>query len=127
MAIFPVERDLFFHEYHSSAAYSTATFTLVTTLVEVPFTFVANLVSNGGYFKDVPHTQCQLFGVFMIYLGGLVHSPRIYFQFVASTFAVQNMGEVNLHLYLLVCCLTNFQSIGIIFAAFTPSMGLSVS
>jgi len=44
VAIFPAERDLFFHEYNSSAAYSAATFTLATTLVEVPFTFVANLV-----------------------------------------------------------------------------------
>jgi hypothetical protein len=55
MAIFPAERNLFFHEYHTSAAYSTATFTLVTTLVEAPFTFVANLVSDGVYCKDVPH------------------------------------------------------------------------
>ena len=60
MAIFPVERDLFFHEYHSSAAYSTATFTLVTTLVEAPFTLVANLVSNSRYCKDVPHTVTDL-------------------------------------------------------------------
>ncbi|KAG8839536.1 hypothetical protein FRC18_010315 [Serendipita sp. 400] len=95
VAIFPVERDLFFHEYRSSAAYSTATFTLVTTLVEAPFTFIANL----------------LLGLLMNLLAGLVTSPRIYFQFVASTFAVQSLGE----------------SIGIIFATFTPSMGLSVS
>ncbi|KAG8836185.1 hypothetical protein FRC17_009528 [Serendipita sp. 399] len=95
VAIFPVERDLFFHEYRSSAAYSTATFTLVTTLVEAPFTFVANL----------------LLGLLMNLLAGMVTSPQIYFQFVASTFAVQSLGE----------------STGIIFAAFTPSMGLSVS
>lgn len=44
VAVFPAERDLFFHEYHSSAAYSTATFILVTTLIEAPFTFVANMV-----------------------------------------------------------------------------------
>lgn len=95
VAIFPPERDLFFHEYNSSAAYSTATFTLATTIVEAPFTFVANL----------------LLGLFMNLLAGLTTSPRIYFQFVASTFAVQSMGE----------------SVGIIFSAFTPSMGLSVS
>jgi hypothetical protein len=44
VAVFPPERDLFLHEYNSSAAYSAATFTLVTTLVEAPFTLVANLV-----------------------------------------------------------------------------------
>lgn len=52
VAIFPAERDLFFHEYHSSAAYSTATFTLVTTLVEAPFTFAANLVSIDKSCRD---------------------------------------------------------------------------
>jgi hypothetical protein len=63
VAIFPAERDLFFHEYHSSAAYSTATFTLITTLVEVPFTFAANLVSRNDYCKDVPHAVTVIWRV----------------------------------------------------------------
>lgn len=31
----------------------------------------------------------------MVYIGDLVSSPRIYFQYVAATFAVQSMGEVS--------------------------------
>lgn len=93
VAIFPAERDVFFHEYRSSAAYSTATFIIVTTLVETPFTFVANI----------------LFALFTNLVAGLTTSPRIFFEFAFSTFAMQSFGE----------------SVGIIFATFTPSMGLS--
>lgn len=95
VAIFPAERDVFFHEYQSSAAYSTATFTLVTTLVETPFTFIANI----------------LLALLANLVAGLTTSPRIFFEFALSTFAVQSLGE----------------SVGIIFATFTPEMGLSVS
>lgn len=59
-------------------------------------------------------------------LAGLVSSPRIYFQFVASTFAVQSLGEVS-NLLFLEGPTDHPQSVGIIFATFTPSMGLSVS
>lgn len=102
MAVFPPERDLFFHEYNSSAAYSAATFTLATTLVEVPFTFVANLVrqpSQRNFHTKL--TPPQLFGLLMNLLAGLTTSPRIYFQFVASTFAVQSMGEVSFSSFIL--------------------------
>jgi hypothetical protein len=60
-------------------------------------------------------------------LAGLTTSPRIYFQFVASTFAVQSMGEVSSNTFSHIPFLSYLQSVGIIFAAFTPSMGLSVS
>jgi uncharacterized membrane protein len=96
VAVFPPERDIFFHEYNSSAAYSAATFTLATTLVEAPFTFVANLVRQSP--RRISHaklTTSQLLGLLMNLLAGLTTSPRIYFQFVASTFAVQSMGEVG--------------------------------
>jgi hypothetical protein len=77
VAIFPAERDLFFHEYHSSAAYSTATFTLVTTLVEAPFTFVANLVSNCGYCKDVPHIVTVIGRVHGLCRGSGAFTPHL--------------------------------------------------
>jgi hypothetical protein len=102
VAIFPPERDLFFHEYNSSAAYSAATFTLATTLVEAPFTFVANLVGQPSQRNlHAKLTRLQLLGLLMNLLAGLVTSPRIYFQFVASTFAIQSMGEASFSTFIL--------------------------
>ncbi|GAB1520353.1 hypothetical protein RhiTH_003427 [Rhizoctonia solani] len=46
IAIFPKDRDLYFHEYRSSAAYSEATFVLGFTLVALPMEILASLVGN---------------------------------------------------------------------------------
>lgn len=59
---------------------------------------------------------------------GLTSSPRIYFEFAVSIFAVQNMGEVMIFIYgNSLHDSSSLKSIGIIFTAFTSSMGLSVS
>ena len=44
LAIFPNDRNLFFRECRSSAAYSTVAFLLAVTIIEVSFTFIACLV-----------------------------------------------------------------------------------
>jgi hypothetical protein len=57
VAIFPVDRDLYLHEYRSSAAYSPATFLCAFTLVELPLEILASIVSIELAFvlPDGPH------------------------------------------------------------------------
>ncbi|KAF8688664.1 P-loop containing nucleoside triphosphate hydrolase protein, partial [Rhizoctonia solani] len=95
IAIFPKDRDLYFHEYRSSAAYSEATFVLGFTLVALPMEILASL----------------LFTVITNIGAGMQTSPRIFFEYAFSIFALQSNGE----------------SFGMIFACITNSLGLSVS
>ncbi|KAF8752043.1 P-loop containing nucleoside triphosphate hydrolase protein [Rhizoctonia solani] len=77
IAIFPKDRDLYFHEYRSSAAYSEATFVLGFTLVALPMEILASL----------------LFTVITNIGAGMQTSPRIFFEYAFSIFALQSMGE----------------------------------
>jgi ABC-type multidrug transport system permease subunit len=45
VAIFPLDRNLFLHEYRSSASYSAVTFILAFTIVELPLQILSSLVS----------------------------------------------------------------------------------
>ncbi|KAG8888726.1 hypothetical protein FRB98_006983 [Tulasnella sp. 332] len=77
VAIFPADRDLFWHEVRSSAAYSSAAFLLSFTLIEIPLEIVASLVaavvSNLG--------------------NGMQTSPRIFFELVFVEWALLSTGE----------------------------------
>lgn len=77
MAIYPAERNLYLHEYQSSARYSPATFVLMYTLVELPSEIFACL----GY------SAIMNVGV------GMQTSATIYFEFFACIWCLVNMGE----------------------------------
>ncbi|KAJ1301061.1 hypothetical protein OPQ81_003479 [Rhizoctonia solani] len=77
IAIFPKDRDLYFHEYRSSAAYSEATFVLGFTLVALPMEILASL----------------LFTVVTNIGAGMQTSPRIFFEYSFAIFALQSNGE----------------------------------
>ncbi|KAJ6501512.1 P-loop containing nucleoside triphosphate hydrolase protein [Mycena vitilis] len=77
IAVFPQDRQLFMHEYRSSAAYSCTTFILAYTLMEAPFQLLAAL----------------LYGVFMNVAVGMQTSARIYFEYSISIWALQSLGE----------------------------------
>ncbi|KAJ6626947.1 P-loop containing nucleoside triphosphate hydrolase protein [Mycena sp. CBHHK59/15] len=77
IAIFPQDRQLFMHEYHSSAAYSCATLILAYSLMEIPFQFFASL----------------LYAVFMNVAVGMQTSARIYFEYAVTIWALQSFGE----------------------------------
>ena len=46
VAIFPADRDIFFHEVRSSAGYSVATFVVAFTLVEIPLELLGVIVRD---------------------------------------------------------------------------------
>nr|GAT46076.1 ABC transporter protein [Mycena chlorophos] len=77
IAIFPQDRQLFMHEYRSSAAYSVTTMILAYTLMEVPFQFLAAL----------------LYGVFMNVAVGMQTSARIYFEYCVAIWTLNSLGE----------------------------------
>ncbi|QRV93619.1 ABC transporter [Ceratobasidium sp. AG-Ba] len=77
IAIFPKDRDLYFHEYRSSAAYSEATFILGFTLVALPLEIMAAL----------------LFTVVTNIGAGMQTSARIFFEYAFAIFALQSNGE----------------------------------
>ncbi|KDN46584.1 hypothetical protein RSAG8_04237, partial [Rhizoctonia solani AG-8 WAC10335] len=77
IAIFPKDRDLYFHEYRSSAAYSEATFVLGVSLVALPMEILASL----------------LFTVVTNIGAGMQTSPRIFFEYAFAIFALQSNGE----------------------------------
>ncbi|KAF7319864.1 ABC transporter domain-containing protein [Mycena kentingensis (nom. inval.)] len=68
IAVFPQDRQLFMHEYRSSAAYSTATLMLAYSLMEIPFQFAASL----------------LYGVFINVAVGMQTNARIYFEYFSG-------------------------------------------
>ncbi|KAG9003035.1 hypothetical protein FRB93_011322 [Tulasnella sp. JGI-2019a] len=77
VAIFPADRDIFWYEVRSSAAYSSATFLFAFTLIEIPLEIVASLlgaiVSNFG--------------------NGMQTSPRIFFELVFVEWSLLFAGE----------------------------------
>ncbi|BEI93776.1 uncharacterized protein CcaverHIS019_0602350 [Cutaneotrichosporon cavernicola] len=77
MSIFPPERNLYLHEAASSARYSPATFVIMYTLVELAPEIFASL----GY------TAIMHVGV------GMQTSASIFFQFFATIWVMQNLGE----------------------------------
>ncbi|KAJ6569618.1 P-loop containing nucleoside triphosphate hydrolase protein [Mycena capillaripes] len=77
IAVFPQDRQLFMHEYHSSAAYSCTTLILAYTLMEAPFQLLAAL----------------LYTVFMNVAVGMQTSARIYFEYAITIWALQSLGE----------------------------------
>jgi len=77
IAVFPQDRQLFMHEYRSSAAYSCTTLILAYSLMEIPFQFLAAL----------------LYAVFMNVAVGMQTSARIYFEYAVTIWALQSLGE----------------------------------
>ncbi|WWD16853.1 hypothetical protein CI109_101285 [Kwoniella shandongensis] len=77
MAIFPADRNLYLHEAKSSARYSSATFVITYTMVEIGF----ELLGSFGY------AAIMNIGV------GMQTSVRIYFEYAITIWAMVNMGE----------------------------------
>ncbi|KII94351.1 hypothetical protein PLICRDRAFT_132994 [Plicaturopsis crispa FD-325 SS-3] len=77
IAIFPTERNLFFHEWKSSGRQSVSTFVLAYTVQEALVSIVASL----------------LFSIVFVYGVGLRHSPRIFTEFWFTIFALISTGE----------------------------------
>ncbi|KAF8305817.1 hypothetical protein DL93DRAFT_2232864 [Clavulina sp. PMI_390] len=77
VAIFPLDRQVFFHEYQSSARYSAQTFIIAFTLVELPFQILSSL----------------LWVVFMNVVTGMQTNARIFFEDAIVSFALQSFGE----------------------------------
>ncbi|KAL7410573.1 P-loop containing nucleoside triphosphate hydrolase protein [Mrakia frigida] len=77
IAIFPQDRDLFFHEYSSSAAYSAATFLTAYTLFDLSMTVMAAF----------------LYSLIMHVGVGMQTSVRIYFEFAISIWSLLSFGE----------------------------------
>ncbi|KAJ7748491.1 P-loop containing nucleoside triphosphate hydrolase protein, partial [Mycena maculata] len=77
IAVFPQDRQLFMHEYRSSAAYSCTTLILAYSSMEIPFQFLAAL----------------LYAVFMNVAVGMQTSARIYFEYAVTIWALQSLGE----------------------------------
>ncbi|KAH8921816.1 P-loop containing nucleoside triphosphate hydrolase protein [Atractiella rhizophila] len=95
MAIYPNERNLFLYEWSSTSRYSPETFLLSYTAIELPFQVIASL----------------LYAIIFIYGMDLQHTPRIFFEYFTSCWALISVGE----------------SIGIVFSTFVENGGLSVS
>ncbi|KAJ7356761.1 P-loop containing nucleoside triphosphate hydrolase protein [Mycena albidolilacea] len=77
IAVFPQDRQLFMHEYRSSAAYSCTTLILAYTLMELPSQIFAAL----------------LYAIFMNVAVGMQTSARIYFEYAVTIVALGSMGE----------------------------------
>ncbi|KAF7367373.1 Pleiotropic drug resistance proteins (PDR1-15), ABC superfamily [Mycena sanguinolenta] len=77
IAVFPQDRQLFMHEYRSSAAYSCTTLILAYTLIELPSQIFAAI----------------LYAVFMNVAVGMQTNARIYFEYAVTIVVLQNMGE----------------------------------
>ncbi|CAE6438340.1 unnamed protein product [Rhizoctonia solani] len=88
IAIFPKDRDLYFHEYRSSAAYSEATFVIGVTLVALPMEILSSL----------------LFTIVTNIGAGMQTSPRIFFEYAFAIFALQSNGE---SFGIIFACITN--------------------
>ncbi|KAG8903628.1 hypothetical protein FRB99_002933 [Tulasnella sp. 403] len=77
IAVYPADRDIFFHEVRSSAGYSAATFVLAFTLVELPLEILGVLlcavVTNIG--------------------AGMQTNARIFFEFAFAEWALLSTGE----------------------------------
>ncbi|CDZ97680.1 Pleiotropic drug resistance proteins (PDR1-15), ABC superfamily [Phaffia rhodozyma] len=88
IAIFPQDRNLFFHEYRSSATYSAFTFIVAYTFFELSMTVFASF----------------FYGLLMNVAVGLQTSYRIYIEFCVSIWAILSFGES------ISICLASFAS-----------------
>ncbi|GAA6063063.1 hypothetical protein JCM10212_003008 [Sporobolomyces blumeae] len=77
IAIFPFERDLYFHEYKSSARHSVVAFVLAYTVQET----VVSVVSS------------FLFSVIFVFGMNMQYSARIFIEFWFSSYALIAFGE----------------------------------
>ncbi|GAA5939117.1 uncharacterized protein JCM15063_004431 [Sporobolomyces koalae] len=77
IAIFPFERDLYFHEHKSSARHSVLTFLLAYTVQET----VVSIISS------------FLFSVIFVYGMNMQDSGRIFVEFWFSSYALISFGE----------------------------------
>ncbi|GAA5883094.1 hypothetical protein JCM16303_006086 [Sporobolomyces ruberrimus] len=77
IAIFPFERDLYFHEYKSSARHSVLTFLLAYTVQET----IVSIISS------------FLFSVIFIWGMNMQSSGRIFIEFWFSSYALISFGE----------------------------------
>ncbi|CEQ39426.1 SPOSA6832_00937 [Sporobolomyces salmonicolor] len=119
IAIFPFERELYFHEYKSSGRHSVTTFLLAYTVQETAVSIFSSLVSHrrGRHFRASGASDpnlfapLQLFSIIFQYGMNMQTSARIFVEFWFSSYALISAGE----------------SIGIIFSAFCNNGGLAVS
>ncbi|KAK7064707.1 pleiotropic drug resistance protein, ABC superfamily [Favolaschia claudopus] len=77
IAVFPQDRQIFMHEYRSSAAYSCTTLILAYTLIELPSQIFAAL----------------LYAIFLNVAVGMQTSARIYFEYAVTIVALESFGE----------------------------------
>ncbi|KAG8903614.1 hypothetical protein FRC01_009068 [Tulasnella sp. 417] len=77
VAIFPADRDIFFHEVRTSGAYSASTFVLAFTIVELP-------LEIGGALLSAVVTNIG---------AGMQTNARIFFQFAFAQWALVSTGE----------------------------------
>jgi ABC-type multidrug transport system permease subunit len=77
MSVLPPERNLYLHEAASSARYSPATFVIMYTLVELP----PQIFAAFGY-TGIMHAAV-----------GMQTSVAIFFEFFATIWAMQSLGE----------------------------------
>ena len=76
VAVFPAERDVFYHE-HDDGAYSVEAFFLQYTLAEIPFEIFTSL----------------LFAVLTVMAAGLARTPKLFFIVAFNAFAIVSCGE----------------------------------
>ena len=76
VAVFPAERDVFYHE-HDDGSYSVEAFFLQYTLAEVPFEFFTSL----------------LFAVLTVMAAGLDRTAKLFFIVAFNAFAIVSCGE----------------------------------
>lgn len=76
VAVYPSERDVFYHE-HDDNAYSVEAFFLQYTAAEVPFEIVTSL----------------LFAVLTVLAAGLHRTPSLFFAVAFNAFAIVSCGE----------------------------------
>lgn len=96
IAIFPVEKGLFYHEWKSSARQSVGTFLLAYTVQEAAASVVASLVSPFHHFfraRDTNIGIIQLFSLVMVFGIGLQHTARIFLEFWFTIFCLLSTGE----------------------------------
>ncbi|KAL7419907.1 hypothetical protein Q5752_005823 [Cryptotrichosporon argae] len=77
MAVFPPDRNLYFHEAKTSARYSPATYVICYTVVELGLEVLG---------------ACGFAAIMNVGVG-MQTSARIYFEYAASIWALLNMGE----------------------------------
>lgn len=133
IAIFPVEKGLFYHEWKSSARQSVGTFLLAYTVQEAAASIVASLVSLFLYcLLRILHWLwwiAQLFSLVMVFGIGLQHTGRIFVEFWFTIFCLLSTGEsVGVSTgEVIVSSKYLFFRLQVIFSTFSNNGGLTVS